>query len=298
MQITSANLEAIRVGFKSTFQNQLDQAEPEWEQVATRVPSSAKSEQYGWIDKLPNVREWIGPRHVQNLSESDYAIKNLDYELTIGVNRNDIDDDTLGVYTPIFQEFGNSVAAWPDQQVFTLLKSGFTTLGYDGQNFFDTDHPVRDKDGVEQSVSNMQAGAQPPWFLLSTRRPLKPLIWQVRKQGEFVALDKPDDPNVFHKKEFQYGWDGRGAAGFGFWQMAFGSQEVLNQANYVAARTAMRNFTGDEGRPLGIVPNLLVVDPSNEQPALELIKAERDAAGATNVNRNQVDILVSQWLNF
>ncbi len=31
------------------------------------------------------------------------------------------------------------------------------------------------------------------------------------------------DDNVFMKKQFLYGADSRGNAGFGFWQMAFGS---------------------------------------------------------------------------
>ena len=44
------------------------------------------------------MREWIGDREIQNLSASDYTIKNKDYELTVGVDRNDIEDDTLGIY--------------------------------------------------------------------------------------------------------------------------------------------------------------------------------------------------------
>ena len=67
------------------------------------------------------------------------------------------------------------------------------------------------------------AGNDKAWFLLCTSRPIKPLIYQQRKAAKFVSLTKEDDENVFMKKKFIYGADSRGNAGFGFWQMAYGS---------------------------------------------------------------------------
>ena len=42
---------------------------------------------------------------------------------------------------------------------------------YDGQNFFDTDHPVGEQ-GSQETVSNVQTGAGPAWYLLDTTRPV------------------------------------------------------------------------------------------------------------------------------
>ena len=67
------------------------------------------------------------------------------------------------------------------------------------------------------------AGHDSAWFLLSTSRPLKPLIYQERKKAKFVSKTAETDDNVFMKKQFLYGADSRGNAGFGFWQMAYGS---------------------------------------------------------------------------
>jgi phage major head subunit gpT-like protein len=61
------------------------------------------------------------------------------------------------------------------------------------------------------------------WFLLDTSREVKPFILQRRKQPEFIALDNPDDANVFNKNEYQYGWDDRKNVGYAFWQYAYGS---------------------------------------------------------------------------
>jgi len=296
MLINRPNLEALRVGFKTTFQGRLNQAKPMWPRVAMEVPSTTGKEEYGWLGKIPSVREWLGPRQVQNLMEHDYSIKNKDYELTIGVDRNHIEDDTLGIYTPIFQEFGDSVAAWPDELVWALLKLGFSTACYDGQYFFDTDHPVIVDENTTSSVANTDGGAGTPWFLLDASKAIKPIIWQVRKRGQFIALDNPNDENVFRNKTFEYGWDGRGNVGFGLWQFAWGSKQTLNKANYKAARETMMEFKGDYGRPLNVRPNLLVVPPSLEGQALEILNAERDAAGATNVYMKTAELLVVPWL--
>ena len=179
---------------------------------------------------------------------------------------------------------------WP------LLAAGFSTLCYDGQYFFDTDHPVLDANGNEISVANTDGGAGTAWFLIDDSRALKPIIYQDRKTFDFVAMDSPDDENVFKRKEFVYGVDGRNNVGFGFWQFAWGSKQTLNKANYRIAREAMMAMKGDYGRPLGVMPRLLVVPPSLDGDALEILNAERDAGGATNVYRNTAEQLTVPWL--
>ncbi|RJG46442.1 Mu-like prophage major head subunit gpT family protein [Mesorhizobium sp. DCY119] len=296
MIINSANLDAIRVGFSTAFRRGLGQAETDYSRIATTVPSSTKENKYGWLGKLPNLREWIGPRAVHGLAEHDYAIKNKPFEMTVGVDRDDIRDDNLGVYEPMFVEMGESTAAHPDLLVWEAAKEGWSRPCYDGQNYFDGDHAVLDADGTPYSVTNTDEGSAAPWFLLSTRRALKPIIFQEREKPTFVAKDDPRDDNVFMNKEFVYGVDCRRNVGYGFWQMAFGSTQPLTKQRYIAARTAIMEMKGDYGRPLGLRPDLLVVSPSNEGAAFDVLKAERDAAGATNTYRATAELLVTPWL--
>jgi phage major head subunit gpT-like protein len=296
IMINQANLGIVFQGFKTAFQSGLGMAPSDHERIATRVPSSTREEKYGWIGKVPGIREWIGDRVVQNLAAHDYTIVNKHHELTVGVDRDDLDDDQYGVYAPLFEEMGQATGAHPNELVFGLLNTGFTGLAYDGQPFFDTDHPVIQADGSVASVANTDGGGGTPWFLLATKRALKPILRQVRKEPMFVALDKEDDQNVFMKKEFIYGVDGRSNVGFGFWQFAWGSKQALSKTTYKLARESMMAFKGDHGRPLGIMPDLLAVPPGLEGQALELLNAERDAAGATNVYRNTADLLVTPWL--
>ncbi|MFO1351911.1 MAG: Mu-like prophage major head subunit gpT family protein [Gammaproteobacteria bacterium] len=295
MILNQQNLGVLFTGFKASFNTGFRSAKTQWDQIATLVTSTTKEEKYAWLGQWPRLREWLGDRQVKNLAAHDYTLKNKDFESTISVPRNDIDDDTFGVFGPVFEEMGYAAATHPDELVFGLLAAGFASLCYDGQFFFDTDHPVG-----SASVSNMQAGAGNPWYLMDTRRPLKPFIYQRRKNYQMIRKDDVNrDDNVFWQKEFVYGVDARSNVGFGFWQQAFGSKATLDQTNFSAALAAMMAFQSDEGRPLGVMPNLMVVGPSNRTAALKTVKAEMIAdgnAGVTNINRDAVDVLVVPWL--
>lgn len=296
MIITRQSLATLTTGFKASFQQGFAGIAPVWERIATRVPSATAAEEYAWLGAFPGMREWIGERQIKNLAQHGYTIRNRKFEMTVSVPKTAIEDDRFGIYAPMMTEMGRAAAEHPDILVFGLLKAGFETICHDGQNFFDADHPVVGADGRERSVSNVQPGDKAPWFLLDTRRALKPIIHQERKAPEFVAKDDPADDRVFMKDEFVYGTDSRGNVGFGFWQMAFGSKAELNEANLQAAYTAMTTLKGDEDRPLGIQPNLLVIHPSLKFRADEVLKAQLKAGGGSNIMAGLVESLASPWL--
>ncbi|MEM7751796.1 MAG: Mu-like prophage major head subunit gpT family protein [Pseudomonadota bacterium] len=296
MLITAPNLVALRSGFSSLFQGGLDQVESQYAQIATVVPSTTSENTYGWLGQVPNMREWIGSRVLQAIMEHDYTVKNKDFELTIPVKRNHIRDDNLGIYNPLFTEMGRATAAHPDQMCFGALAAGFDSRCYDGQNFFDSDHPVIGDDGSTTVVSNSGGGSGTPWFLIDDSRALKPIIYQDREAPQFVAMDNPTDPNVFMNKEFVYGVDGRNNTGYGFWQFAYGSQLPLNATNYEAARVALGNMIGDHGRKLGIRGRLLVVPQQLEGAGMDILNVERNASGATNKWQNTARLMVADWL--
>lgn len=296
MDINRANLRTLFTGYQAAFQGAFDGAPRDYAQIALEVPSTTAEETYAWLGQTTGFREWLGDRVIQNLKSHNYTIRNKSFENTVGVPREAIEDDQYGVYTPLMAQIGQDAAEHPAGMVFDLLKNGFATAGYDGQFFFDTDHPVVDANGVEQSVSNTGGGSGTPWFILDTTRMIKPIILQMRAPYKFVAKDQETDENTFMRKEFLYSSEVRLNAGYGLWQLAYGSKQTLDAAAFNAALAAMQGMKGDHGRPLGIRPRLLVVPPSLRATALSLVVAENDAAGATNINRNAVDVLVSPWL--
>ena len=305
--ITNATLNAMRVAFNKVFEQGKVRAKPQYLQVATVVPSTTKSNTYGWLGQWPGFREWIGDRVINSMKEHAYSIQNKDFESSVGVDRNDIADDNLGVYNPMFDEMGYASEVFPDELVFPLLKAGFTTLCYDGQYFLDTDHPVNTKvdgSGTNNSVSNViidGAYVGEPWFLLDVSRSLKPLIYQERSKPQFAAMDNPNDEQVFTKKLFRYGVDLRANVGFGFWQMAIGVKKELTYATLWQAIEMMGGFKADGGRPLGLGKNkLLLVVPNSKQKIANQMKVRDliDDAGTSVSNdlKDKFDVLVADFL--
>ena len=131
---------------------------------------------------------------------------------------------------------------------------------------------------------------------MCTTRPVKPMIFQKRREYELKRKDAPNDDNVFMRDEYLYGVDARVNVGFGLWQCAIRSTKPLTNESYAEARAAMMGFTNDAGDPLGLVPNLLVVPPMHESAARKVVVAALTTGGATNEWAGSAELLVSPWL--
>lgn len=300
--VNKESIQSAFVSIKTIFNNALGNAQTNWQKIAMKVPSSTGREDYAWLSKFPKMREWIGDKVVKSLAAQSYSIKNKDFEATVAVDRNDIEDDALGIYAPQAQMAGESAAQLPDEIVFALVNGAFANKGPDGQFFIDTDHPVGDGAGGVVSVSNKgtkklsaatsaaaeaslgvarvamrkfkddegrplnitpnvllvgpalettanklsanellaNGDANPfkgtftvvcdaritsddAWFLLDTTKAVKPFIYQERKAPVFVQQTDPQADDVFTRKEFKFGAEARAAGGYGFWQLAYGS---------------------------------------------------------------------------
>ena len=295
--INRASLNALFQGYKVLFQQAFDGVPADWDKIAMRVPSQTSKEVYPWLGQTTRFREWIGDRVLQNLMLHDFAIKNKPWENTVTIDRDEIEDDSYNVYGPMISQLGLDAKQHPDELVFALLAAGFGQSCYDGQYFFDTDHPVLQADGTIGSTSNFQGGTGTAWYLLDVSKMVKPIIYQVRKDYKFVAMDQETDEQVFTSKKFRYGVDARSNVGFGLWQLAYASKQELNADSYGAARAALMSMKGDNGRPLGVRPSLLVVPPSLEGSGLKVLQAEKNAYGATNIYMNTAKLLTTPWLS-
>lgn len=297
MDINTNTLRALNTTVSTLFHQRMGSREVNYKKVATVVKSTSRSNTYTGMKMLSGMREWIGPRHIDNLQGFRYEIENKPFEKTFGIDRDDIEDDNLGQYDVSARYLGEVAADHPEELVFDALANGFTAECYDGQYFFDTDHPLIGDDGeTVGSFANTDGGSDPAWFLISSRSVMLPIIFQERKKATFAAIDNPNDEHVFKNKEFVYGVDSRDAVGYSFPQLAWGSKQPLTKATYKLARESLAQMKGDGGRPLKLKGDLLVFPPSMESEVLELLNAEKDAAGATNIYRNTAKGLEIAWL--
>lgn len=293
MLINQSSLAGLNVSYSAAYNKAFEGVETNYQKIATTVPSTTSETNYAWLGQMPQMREWIGEREIQNLSAYSYIIKNRKFEMSVSVPRDAIEDDQYGVYAPSFSNMGFAAAQHPDILCFEALKNGFQELCFDGKPFFAADHPSGEagkvaacnmthakldadsyesarasmmlltgdkgkslnlvpdllvvspanehaarlilkaeqiagtsnvlKDTAELLVAPELADKPEMWFLLCTKRFLKPLIYQKRKEMKLVAKTRPEDDNVFMRDEYVWGVDGRSNVGYGFWQMAYGS---------------------------------------------------------------------------
>jgi len=158
--INKSNLEAVFINLKTIFNKAFDSAPSIWQQTTMLVPSGSSQNNYNWLSRFPKMRRWVGEKFIKQFEAFKYAIINEDWEATVAVDRNDIEDDTLGIYAPMAQEAGYSAKQLPDEIDAELKNGAFAALCYDGQYFYDTDHPVAGASVSNKSTVALSAATQ------------------------------------------------------------------------------------------------------------------------------------------
>lgn len=231
MNVNGAALNAIFLSLSKIFNQTFTEVPVEYTAIAMVVPSNGAYVDYRWLANFPQMKEWIGKKHITKLAEYDYVIRNKDFAATIEVRRNDIEDDQLGIYTPQAQSAAWSAKQHPDELVFDAVNNAFTAKCYDGQPMISTSHKVG-----KTNISNKGT-----------------------KKLSIETLAKA-------------------------------------QASFGAARTAMRKFKDESGRPLNVTPNVLLVPAALEDIANALMTVDRLEDGKPNPYKGTAKVQVSARL--
>lgn len=154
IDLTGPNLRSIQREFKTDFWGAFNKAETWYDKVASTVTSNGSESVYAWLNELPRFREWVGARIIKDLATSEYTLKNKPYEASFKLPTDAIEDDTYGVYRMAVAEIGRQAKRWPDDVIADVLLNGTTRLGFDGQAFFSTSHPIDPADPASAVYSN------------------------------------------------------------------------------------------------------------------------------------------------
>jgi phage major head subunit gpT-like protein len=123
-----------------------DGAYNSWENIYPRytmtAPSTTRSNLYAWLGQMPQVREWIGERQANSIGTRSYELVNRDWENTFEIDRNDVEDNTFFSFSTVAAQLGESFKQHGDVLMAATVEAGISTACFDGQFFFDTDHPV------------------------------------------------------------------------------------------------------------------------------------------------------------
>ena len=222
--INAGTIRALGLAFSTLFQTSLANAVNTFEPIVSRVSTNKNTAALPWGAILSTMKPFLTERQIDNLKMYLQTIAVIKWENTIAVLRDDIEDDDTGSYSLAIQSMGEDAATYPQVEVGRVLREGFATVIWDGQFWFDTDHPI---DGV---IGGTQS-------------------------NHYTA--------------------------------------VLTAASYALAKEQLKGLVLPNGRratSMGQLP--LVVPHTLEEEAREILLAERNAAGATNVQRGTAELLV------
>lgn len=131
--------------------------------ISNLFGSDQDSETYAWLGQVPQMREWLGGRNAKGFSDQNFTIRNKHYEATIDILVRWLRRDKTGQAMVRIRELAlRSNSHWASL-MSTLILNGPSTVCYDGQFFFDTDHSegssgTQDND-ITVDISGLPAAA-------------------------------------------------------------------------------------------------------------------------------------------
>ncbi len=128
MDINRGSMDLLFKGFNMLFQKGLTMAPDTWTQFAGVIPSSTAINVYPFLEQFGGMREWLDDRHIKNVASKKLEVKNKDWEDTVSLPRNDIEDDQYGIYGILIQQMGQNAGKLNQELATTALLSSDTWL--------------------------------------------------------------------------------------------------------------------------------------------------------------------------
>ncbi len=124
---------------------------PWFDMLANRVTSDKDSEVYTWLGSAPRMRAWKGGRKPATLGQNEFRVPNLEFEASLEIPTRWLKRDHTGQIRMKIGEMGESAADHKFELISATIDSAPSTVCYDGQYFFDTDH----QEGESAAQSNI-----------------------------------------------------------------------------------------------------------------------------------------------
>lgn len=123
--------------------------------------------------------------------------------------------------TSLKDENGRSLKIKPDLLVVPPALESVATALMTAAKFADGTENIY-KGNVEVLVDAGLA-TDTEWHLLSTKKVIKPIIWQIREKANLVSQTDIESSDLFNRGEYLFGVEARGEAGYSLPHLAVGS---------------------------------------------------------------------------
>jgi phage major head subunit gpT-like protein len=138
VSVTRDYVRAFNPVLKAVFQDAYMPARNVASKLATFIDSNLPSENYAWIASLPLMRQFTDERVINALKEYGFTIQNLKWEATVGIQREVLEDEQMGVIKGRLMQLAEAANAHYDQILFSLINGN--GVAYDGTAFYHANH--------------------------------------------------------------------------------------------------------------------------------------------------------------
>lgn len=160
--------------------------------ISNLFGSDQAGETYPFLGQNPRMREWIGGRVAKGLRSNSLTIANVHYETTLEIALRDLRRDKTAQLRARIDEFADEGDAHWGTLVSALVQNGASSLCYDGQYFFDTDHSEGDS-GTQSNDITVDISALPANVHGTTTAPSVEEMQQAIVKGVAQILSFKDD---------------------------------------------------------------------------------------------------------
>lgn len=143
MELNTASLLAMRTRYDTMFNQAFNLAESTIDKAAFVMNCGRVAQgTHRWMRGLQGMREFIGARKINNVSNDGFTIVNKKWEDTVGIPVEDFERDTYGLYDPLITRLGQVAKLHRDTLGYGFLSSALAAataasyLAYDGQALF------------------------------------------------------------------------------------------------------------------------------------------------------------------
>jgi len=123
------------------------------DQVSSYFRSDQKSEEYPWLGQVPKMRLAVGGRQATGLSENSIIVVNERYEATLEFDLDDLRREKTDQTRTRIQELADQSILHFTELASDAVLNGASTLSYDGQYHYDTDHAEGDSGTQSNSIT-------------------------------------------------------------------------------------------------------------------------------------------------
>lgn len=296
----------------------------------TQLPSTGRQENYTFGTMVARMKEFRGSREFQKFNAEAYSIVNKTYSNGFIANKEDVDDDKVGLYPMQAKQLVEQAKVFPDDLALqALCLRGTTDLAFDGQPFFSTTKNIgKVANGgtgniLSYTAASADGAAYKLIFLMNNGSVggIRPVVIQQREALSALETDA-GTPQAEETREYKYWCTARWGVGYGFWWDALlvnitntpTTSELLDittkaRARIRAYRLPSSSLTGNTADIARSPHDGMQFNPSNvtllcggqlETNIETLINAEtlvQSGAPVTNIFRGKAKMIYTPYLD-